>query len=159
MQPIQRKTDFELLNKLNVAMPFKEEPNLEAYSGTAIGIDTEPLAYFALSVVWRSSVRKWKTLKQQTTGVSLGKFQEPIRKYLAGEGTFPTGVVVTVWVCTDLAARFSTFAPSENVNMPSPAYSLLVRGLWSHIITGDNLPLSTSLSDAVACSLRERSSL
>jgi hypothetical protein len=149
MPLIQRKTDFALLNKLKVAVPFKEEPNLAAYSGTAIGIDTEPLAYFALSVVWRSSVRKWMTLGRQTTGISLGTFEEPIRKYLAGEGQFPTGVVVTVWVCTDLAARFSTFAPSTNVGAPSPTYSLLVRGLWFHIITGDSLP--TDLVERCCC--------
>jgi hypothetical protein len=139
MRLIQRKRGFALLEKLNVAMPLKIEPSLTAYSGSAIGIDTEQLAYFALSVLWRSGVREWRTLGQQTTGVSLGAFEEPIRKYLSGEAPFPAGVGVTVQVCTDLGSRFGTFAPSATIGAPSPAYSLLVRGLWFHIVT-DPLP-------------------
>jgi hypothetical protein len=41
-----------LLEKLNVALHYAKEPNLVAYSGSAIGIDTDKLAYFAISMVW-----------------------------------------------------------------------------------------------------------
>ncbi len=140
MSLVQRETEFALLDRLNVAMPFQEEPTLSAYSGSAIGIDTEQLAYYALSVLWRSGVRQWRTLKEQTTGVSLGVFEEPIRKYLVGEAPFPKNVVVSVWVCTDIGSRFNTFAPTASKGAPHLTYSLLVRGLWFHIVTGDNLP-------------------
>lgn len=73
-------------------------------------------------------------LNQQTTGVSLGAFEEPIRKYLAGEAGFPPGVVVMVIVCTDIGSRLWTLAPWKAVSFPS--YCLLVRGVWFHILTG-----------------------
>jgi hypothetical protein len=140
MRLVQRKTEFALLDRLNVAMPFQEEPTLTAYSGSAIGIDTEQLAYYALSVLWRSGVRQWRTLNQQTTGVSLGTLEEPIRKYLAGGTPFPKDVAIHTWVCADIASRFNTFAPSKSKDTPLLNYSLLVRGLWFHIFAGDNLP-------------------
>ncbi len=139
MRLVQRKTDFALLDRLNVAVPFNVEPNALAYSGSAVGVDTEQLAYFALSVLWRSGVRQWRTLGQQTTGVSLGTFEEPIRKYLSGETPFPAGVTVNVWVCTDIGSRFNTFFPYA-LETPYAMHSLLVRGLWFHITTDDNLP-------------------
>jgi len=51
---LQRKaeTDFRLLNWLNLAEPVWGDTELAAYSGSALGIDTERLAYFALSVLW-----------------------------------------------------------------------------------------------------------
>src|SRR5580704_8172965 len=140
MRLVQRKTEFALLDRLNVAMPFQEEPALSAYSGSAIGVDTEQLAYYCLSVLWRSGVRQWRTLKEQMTGVSLGMFEEPIRKYLAGEAVFPANVAVHVWVCADTASRFNTFAPTKSKGTPLLKYSLLVRGLWFHIFTADNIP-------------------
>lgn len=139
MRLVQRKTDFALLDRLSLAIPFNVEPNALAFSGSAVGIDTEQLAYFALSVLWRSGVREWRTLGQQTTGISLGAFEEPIRKYLFGETPFPAGVAVNVWVCTDIGSRFNTFFPYA-VDTAYAMHSLLVRGLWFHITTGSNLP-------------------
>jgi len=148
MRLVQRSTEFALLDRLKLAVPFSVEPNVVAFSGSGAGVDTEQLAYFALSVLWRSGVEQWRTLNQQTTGVSLGVFEEPIRKYLAGESGFPPGIVVTATVCTDIGSRFCTFAPSERKDtlFPSPSYSLLVRGIWFHILTG--IPPSAIVREA-----------
>ncbi len=72
--------------------------------------------------------------------MSLGVFEEPIRKYLTGEAGFPPGVVVMVTVCTDIGSRFCTFAPSARKGALFPSHSLLVRGVWFHILTSANLP-------------------
>jgi hypothetical protein len=40
---------------------------------------------------------------------------------------------LTEKVCPDLGSRFGTFALSATIGVPSPAYSLLVRGLWFHL--------------------------
>jgi hypothetical protein len=137
---VQRKTDFALLDRLKAAVPVTTEPGVTTYSGSASGIDTDQLAYFALSMLWRSGVQQWSTLNQQTTGVSLGAFEEPIRQYLAGEAGIPSGVVVIVTVCTDIGSRFTSFLPSERRGTLFPSYSLLVRGVWFHILTSTTLP-------------------
>jgi hypothetical protein len=137
MRLVQRKTKFALLDRLKLALPFSVEPDVVAFSGSAVGVDTEQLAYFALSVLWRSGVQQWQTLNQQTTGVSLGVFAEPIRKYLAGESGFPPGVVVRVTVCTDRGSRLLTLGPWAR---ETASYCLLVRGVWFHILTSARLP-------------------
>jgi hypothetical protein len=132
---IQRREDFPLLDKLNLALHYAKEPNLVAYSGSAIGIDTEKLAYFAVSMVWRSGIGTWRTLGKQTTGVSLGEFKEPFRKYLVGETALPSSIAVGVTVSEDLPSRFNTFSPSTQVKSPTKTFSFLVRGLWFHVVT------------------------
>jgi hypothetical protein len=140
MSLVQRKGGFRLLNLLNVAMAMEQHGRMTVFSGTDTGIDTEQLAYFALSVIWRSAVRKWRTLKEQTTSISLGAYEEPIRQYLAGEADFPENVVVLVTVCTDFGSRNMVFAPSTTKATAYPYHAFLARGIWFRVFTGANLP-------------------
>lgn len=56
---------FPLLDRMNLALPFKTEEKHVIYSGEAMGIDTESLAYYVLSVLWKGSVHEWTTLNEQ----------------------------------------------------------------------------------------------
>jgi hypothetical protein len=151
---------FRLLNLMTVALPLKYTSsvkvspgglvlpdtdgtlaqNVVRYSGKAMGIDTEALAYYALSILWKGSVHKWKTLDGQESTVDLGKYQEPIRRYLMGEAGFPDGVYVISTVCTDKGSQGMSFAPSKVAGSQYPMYSILVRGIWFHVITTDENP-------------------
>lgn len=137
---VQHETNFPLLDLMNVAMSWRNHVNVTTYSGLDMGVDTGALAYFALSVLWRSGVRRWTTSKRGTTGVSLGSYEEPLRGYLAGEAGFPPGVVVMVTVCTDPASRLAIFAPTQKIGARYPTYSMLTRGVLFDIITSDELP-------------------
>lgn len=53
-------------------------------------IDTEKLSYFAISIIWRSCFI--------TGGCRLGKYQDQFRKYLAGEGDFPSFAALTLTI-------------------------------------------------------------
>jgi len=125
------------LGRMGVAMAVRTEPTVVTYSGAAMGIDTRPLAYYALSLLWKGSVHKWTTLKGQKSSIDLGKHQEPIRRYLKGEAEFPDGVYVIVTACTDVGSQGMVFAPNLMAGTQYPMHSILVRGLWFHIITTD----------------------
>ena len=140
MKLVQREKDFRLLDLMNVAMSWRNNLNVTTYSGLDMGINTEELAYYALSVVWRSGVQKWTTSNREATGISLGAHGEPIRQYLHGEAGFPAGVVVMVTVWTDPGSRLHTIAPSLKKDSVYPTYSLLARGIWFDTIVGENLP-------------------
>jgi hypothetical protein len=91
--------NFRLLNLMEVAMPIKQSPRVRVslggllfrdfdgsfsesvvkYSGRKMGIDTEALAFYALSVLWKGSVHQWKTFQGQQSTVDLDKYQEPMR--------------------------------------------------------------------------------
>lgn len=152
--------NFPLLNRMELALPMKFRssfklslggllcPDVDGtlassyvpYSGAGMGINTEALAYYALSVLWKGSAHSWKTLQGQESTVAIGKYQEAIRCYLRAEAGFPDGVYVIATVCTDKGSQGMVFAPSLVADSRFPMYSLLVRGLWFHVITTDNAP-------------------
>jgi len=132
-----KAVDFPLLNRMELAMPLKQDGNSIVYSGFAIGVPTEAFAYFALSLLWRGAAHKWKTLKHQTTSVELGRYEEPIRRYLLGEAGFPDNVYVLLGVCTDFGSQGLVFPPHEASGARYKTYSFLVRGIWFNVITDD----------------------
>lgn len=129
---------FPLLQTLKLAIPFRATQRIVAFSGAAVGIDTEKLAYFALSVLWRSSVHEWRILGQ-TTSVSLGVHEEPVRKYLLGEDAFPSDVHVLVVACTDLASRGSFYVPGVLRHGLTMMYVLLTRGIYFRVHAGGRI--------------------
>lgn len=130
--------NFPLLNLLRVAMPFEDAAKFQAYSCEAVGIDSEKLAYFALSVLWRASARTWVLLGQASSPINLGEYEEPIREYLLGHKGFPVGVIVNATVCTDPGSQNISFVPSSVDNPPYTTFSLLTRGLYFRILMGSN---------------------
>ena len=129
---------FRLLERMHLALELKIESNTVSFSGSAMGVDTDALAYFALGILWKGSVNKWSTVEGQTTSISLGAFEEPIRKYLLGEGGFPPDVYVLVGACEDRGSRGMVFAPSLVGGVRHRMFSILVRGIWFHVITDKN---------------------
>src|SRR5207342_2250884 len=101
MALVDAGTNFPLLDKLNVALPLQEITTMAMYSGPAVGIDVEKLAYFALSVFWRASVYRWRAPHGGTVWNCLGTYEEPIRHYLLGAAGFPADAIVMVQACTD----------------------------------------------------------
>jgi hypothetical protein len=132
--------NFPLLDRLNVAVPLHATPHLQIFSGADVGIDTDKLAYFALSMVWRASAHKWLMPDGKTTSIDLGAFQEPIRRFLLGETEFPTHVVVVVTACTDWVSQQTVFPPSAVPENPHTVFSSLVRGIGFRVLVGSDLP-------------------
>src|SRR6201993_5055031 len=127
---------FPLLDRMRLSLPVKKEGGSTTFSGTAMGVDTAPLAYFALALLWKGSVHQWPTAKGQTTSIDLGSFQEPIRRFLLG-GAFPGDVYVLVGVCEDRGSRGTVYAPSVLSETRHRTYSILTRGLWFHFVADE----------------------
>ena len=111
MQQVYNGKDFPLLDRLKLALHVYADPMLQAYAGAAVGIDTGKLAYFALSVLWRAAVHNWAMHDGQTTSISVGAYEEPIRRFLLGETAFPVNIMVLTTVCTDAPSRESFSVP------------------------------------------------
>lgn len=131
--------NFPLLNRLRVAMPFEASPRFEAHSCDAVGIESDKLTYFALSVLWRASARTWVLLGQASSPLNLGEYNDPIREYLLGLKGFPDGVIVNATVCTDPPSRKISYTPSYVENPPYTTFALLTRGLYFRILLGRNV--------------------
>jgi hypothetical protein len=134
---VWRKDKFPLLDKIKLALYKVELRHLEV-SGENIGIDTNKLAYYAVSVVWRAAVHVWKTIGQQATSVILPAADlEKMRKYLLGEGPLPDNVGVVVTVCTDQASQMQVLFPTMLADPTTyQDYWFLVRGLRFNVMVG-----------------------
>jgi len=136
--PVLRLLDngstFPLLGLMRVAMHVKAEPGVVTFSGSAMGINTDGLAHFALGILWKGGVHKWSTVGGQTTSVNLRGYIGAIRKYLLGVDEIPVGISVIVAACDDKGSRGMVFAPSRLRGSRYKQFSMLIRGLWFHII-------------------------
>ena len=127
------KGRFALLERLNVAVEFASIDGTTYYSGSACGIDTDKLAYFALSVLRRASVHKWK-INGEDYQLSLGTYQEPIRQFLLGQ-MFPADVSVMLTVCSDMYSRLFYKPTPATFRIPVTAFAMLALGIQFLIIT------------------------
>jgi hypothetical protein len=133
---------FPLLDRLKIALEISRTDALNIYSGSNIGVDTEKFAYFALSILWRSAVHRWRFPGGNLTKkIDLREYEEPIRKYLLSEASFPDAVVIVFTVCTDSESRGSFYPPTLSQDTPFQTYGLLTQGVRFDISIGENVPL------------------
>lgn len=139
---MSRHGNFKLLDAVRSIKRRRFEGELTVFSALDINVDTESLAYYALSVIWRGGVHTWRTFKGTATGdLKLGVHQEPIRKYLLGVAPFPPGVFVKVSVGTDFQSQNSAKFPEVNPDQPDAAvYTFYALGLWYDVVAGEDLP-------------------
>lgn len=90
---------FRLREILQQSTPVIEDPEMLVYSASNVpAIDIQQLVYFCSSVFWRGSVREWSLFGERFDPIDLGKkYQEELRRYLLGEGTFPDTGTVTIF--------------------------------------------------------------
>jgi hypothetical protein len=129
---------FRLLEWMRRSLAVKHETRVLTFSARDMGIDTEPFAHFALGLLWKGAVHQWKTTEGQTTSVDLGEYEDGIRRYLLGETGLPDGVYVILAVCEDKGSRGMVFAPSLVEGSPHRMFSILIRGLWFHVVVDRN---------------------
>lgn len=95
-------SDFQLRNRLNLAMPLFPLQDSLAYSGTRVGVDMDKLGYFGASLFWRAGVHVWNVgFGEWSTKLDLGEWEEPLRLFLLGSAPFPANAVLIATVCSD----------------------------------------------------------
>lgn len=132
----RRRNGFPLLDKLRLALPIQREPDCQVFSGERVGINTDKLAYYAMSVIWRSGIHQWKTIGNQTFSVVLSAEEEKrIRRYLLGETALLGNVAVVVTVCTDIASQAHVLFPRRLEYSPGCSiFPFLVRGIDFNVL-------------------------
>jgi hypothetical protein len=132
---------FPLVDRLKVALPIFRTPLLDVYAGENIGVDTERFAYFAVSILWRASVQRWRMPDGRlTTEIVIGDLEDEIRRYLLREAEFPADLAVVFTVSSDSESRCAFYPPAVCQNQVVFTYGLLVQGIHFRIFTGPNIP-------------------
>jgi hypothetical protein len=133
---------YPLGDRLAVAVPVSLNPSVTpSFSGTSIGVDTEKLAYFALSVIWRAAVHEWNMpFGGKTKLLNLGATEEPIRKYLVRTAGFPSDAVVVATACTDPLSIQSFSVPSQVIGHQGTCFAILALGIYFRVLIGSDIP-------------------
>lgn len=135
----KRKTP-RILSRLRLAVPLPGSgtTDLLVYSAPAVGVDTTKFAYFALSILWRGSIRRWRTNNGELTEqLHLGGYAEPIRRYLLGEAGFPPHMITVLTVCSDPYSIGTLRTPTNPVlTNPLPYFAFQARGVLFGITMG-----------------------
>ncbi len=131
---------FPLHEKLRLAYPREDHPDLKRFVGYDLGLDMDKFAYFMLSVVWRGAVHQWTRMDGTlTTALQLGGFEEPIRQYLLG-GLFPPDTAVIVIVSSDDISRNCWFAPAPFDEAGCSNFGFHAMGIYFRAMLGKCLP-------------------
>jgi hypothetical protein len=131
---------FPLLERLRVAVPISQDQSRIVFSGPAVGIPMQKLAYFAVSMLWRSVAYPWKGHDGSLYPTpDIGALQESCRKYLIGQGRFPADLYIHVVVCSDVISQHSAH-PLAEMEVPFTAYSFLICGIFFALLLGKDVP-------------------
>lgn len=144
--PSSYGSEFPLQNRIKQLQPAYSQQNLEVYDvSRERAFDMQKLVYFGISVFWRGSVHHWTTsAEQRAPEVRLGALQEPLRKFLLGEGSLPQGTVLLldVWPFEDSKTIPGIWAPRPGDAPECQVYWFCVPGLIYRLFIGDNIPLN-----------------
>jgi hypothetical protein len=142
MRMVNRKDGFRIMDLIRANPMRRTEGEYTVYRAADMGIDTDTLAYFALSVIWRGGAHIWRTFEGRATGgLQLGHHEERLRRYLLGTDPYPQGVIVKISVACDNASQNCSMFPRINPDQPdATSFTFMTRGIWFDVIVGDNLP-------------------
>lgn len=140
MKMVNRKDGFRMMELIRSNPMRRTEGEYMVYRATDMGIDTDRLAYFALSVIWRGA-HVWRTLEGRATGgLQLEHHRERLRRFLLGSDPYPLGVVVKISAALDDASRNVVIFPYFNPDQPdATVFTFVTRGIWFDVAVGDSL--------------------
>jgi hypothetical protein len=136
---------FRLRDFLKTAVPILSGPDGGAYDASKItGVDIDKLVYFSASVIWRASLRQWRIQKQTYKPIHIEpKYQEELRLFLLGQGSFPQHAVSVVYVSTSEVPPLMVGYPDSLHDDDKDIYRFYVPGIWFHLVFGEDLSEDT----------------
>jgi len=140
------KDRFPLLGMLNAHTPLNTEVAATLYhADAATSGKAGKLAYFAASVSWRASARKWQVpnRKERDWGIDLGKtYTEELRLFLRGERGFPEHAVVVAHVLSTSKLAATMMFPHGGINPERShgVYHFSIPGILFGLLLGRRMP-------------------
>jgi hypothetical protein len=135
------RPQFLLFDLLNESALCEADDDGRVYASAELPqIDTAKLAYFALSMFWRTTIHEWKGIDGFTRRLSLGSYAEPVRQFLLG-GQFPKYCFTRVMVWPDKESVFyCTHLPRRNIEPQFHLYSYYLPGITFYGYVGKCVP-------------------
>jgi hypothetical protein len=103
-------------------------------------VNADALCYFALSVIWRAAVRSWRLEGATAEALSLGHYQEQLRRYLLGESPHPDDVVVVLIVSPFAEVPLNLTFPRSMRSATHSVHFFAIPGLDFSVYMGKGVP-------------------
>jgi hypothetical protein len=135
--------DFGLLNVLRQLQPVVDVENATVYSlPESYTRIIEQIAYFGVSLFWKATLSGWRDGSRTLPPlISLGSYQEPLRRYLAGEGPFPDASALVVSVYDERNEIVQIFGTPATTRPPTNHLHYCdIRGVHFDLFVGSRLP-------------------
>ena len=90
----------------------------------------------------KTGIHDWKGIDGYTRRLELGPYEDPIRRFLLGEGPFPSRCFVRVAVWPDKAAvLYCTYFPRRHSERRFHLFSFYIPGITFCLYVGKGVPL------------------
>jgi hypothetical protein len=101
---------FLLREAIKAGKPEATTPAGSVFScKTLDGVDAQKLLYFGTSIFWRAAQKSWNVIGKTMQPLRFGPFDDRLRLFLLGKGSFPQKAAFNVWV-SDLPEPWLTFS-------------------------------------------------
>lgn len=101
-------------------------------------IDVPKLVHFALGIFWKASVHPWRGNRKQNL-ISLGRYGEPVRLYLLGQGPFPQNMSLTAAVLSQPVTLIAANIPYRGSTREYHNFLFYVSGLYFGLYVGKGI--------------------
>jgi hypothetical protein len=140
---MQSRESFPLQEALAVAEPMAElsGEDLVTFNGMTVGgVSPDQLAFFAASVFWRASARPWRVSRTEAVKLSLGPYEDQLRRYLLDEAPFPKHAALVIGVASARSLELTMNLPLLIGRAPAYRdYWFCVPGIGFTLIVGRGL--------------------
>jgi hypothetical protein len=92
-----------------------------------------------MSVFWRASVRRWRHF-DVGVGIRLGKYEEPLRKWLMDEGPFPKNMSIMICLPPHAQALPMFYGPRAVKTAHFHRFTFYVPGVELILFVGNRMP-------------------
>jgi hypothetical protein len=137
---------FPLAETLKASPHLFNEPDVAAYAleghpTIAVGC----LIHFAMGIFWKAAVHNWLRRKKKSF-ITLGEYQEPVRKFLLGQEQFPNDMALSLSVLRMPVKMVGFQFPYETVERPEDrTFHLYISGMNFTLWVGKRIPAEIAL--------------
>lgn len=137
---ISTLTDFKLLDLFRGQTPLFAENGYKLYDGTKVpGLDCASLLHYGAGIFFKAAAHTWD-FKGTPSSIDIGKYKEPLRKFLHDGVALPADVLISVGI-SGIKPQFIGFLPPVQMQDPEGVkYTFYISGVLYTLRLGDNLP-------------------
>lgn len=133
-------TGFKLRDLLSQSVPLYAEGDRRLYAcAQSPTINLEKMVYFAASVFWRAGAHQWRR-DERTIKFDFGRYAEPLRLYLLGKASFPSGMALHTCVSSLADSLLGTMHLPEECRIQGiRTYQFAIPGIYFRLMVSGHM--------------------